>query len=121
MLAPACPNLKGHDGSGNGGVEAVGPPGHRDFDEEVALGFVIGGQALLLIADEEKAGFPVARREIAHAGIRLPDNDAVVLNRRNPAVGVERAVLGADVSADLDVTGFKVGDAGRKRDLHNQS
>ncbi len=37
-------------------VEAVGAPGHRDFDQHVALGFVIGGEALLFIADQEEAG-----------------------------------------------------------------
>ena len=34
----------------------------------------------------------VAGREIAHAGVELPDHDAVVLDRRDPAVGVQRAI-----------------------------
>ncbi len=30
-------------------------PGHRDFDQQVALVLIVGGQALLLVADEQEA------------------------------------------------------------------
>ena len=39
-------------------------PGHRDFDEEVAFGLVIGGQALLLVADQQEAGLAIFGFEI---------------------------------------------------------
>src|SRR5207245_1646523 len=45
-------------------VEAVGTARHGDFHEEVALGFVIRWQPLLLIANEQEARLAVFRFEI---------------------------------------------------------
>ena len=39
-------------------------PGHRDFDEQVAFRLIIGGQALLLVADQQEAGLPIFGFEI---------------------------------------------------------
>src|SRR4051812_5320217 len=57
--APAGANCESHDRGGHRGVEAVCPPRHRDFDQQVALGLIIGGEALLLVADQEETRRPI--------------------------------------------------------------
>ena len=52
---PAGLDRERHHGGRHCRVEAVGPPGHRDFDQQVAFLFIGGRKPLLLIADQQEA------------------------------------------------------------------
>src|SRR4051794_33041442 len=72
--APAGLDGEGHDRRRNRRVEAVGAARHGDFNQEVAFGLIIGGKALLLVADQEEAGLAVIGFEIIVARLEAgPD------------------------------------------------
>jgi hypothetical protein len=67
-------DLKRRDCHGDGCVEAVGPPGHRDFGEQVAFSLIFYWEPLLLIADQEEARLLVFGFDIILFGLEAgPD------------------------------------------------
>src|SRR6185312_12321022 len=54
--APTRADSEGHNGARHRGIEAIRASGHWNFDQKVALGLIVGGKSLLLVADQKEAG-----------------------------------------------------------------
>src|SRR3546814_9691512 len=68
LAAKLVEHLIGHHGRGDGGVEAVGLAQHRNLNQQIAFGLIVGGQPCLLVADQDEGRRGIARLLIVEIG-----------------------------------------------------